>query len=208
MNTDQKTWYNVALLPSTQSANVLMNMSERIASTAFSEIILGKPHLAHLSAYQAQFASLETLEASIDAVRSKIMRLELPIHAFGSPGMGFIFADTKNTEELSALHNDLLENVSPHRIPMSPEELEELEKAGRPAAQIEKLEQYGMALSGNAYRPHVTIGKVCEESSDRVIELLQKSFHVHTRLEFNRIGILDCDPTNGSASNVLVEYLL
>lgn len=172
-----------------------------------SDIRLGEPHLAHLSVYQAQFADRDEVERIIDRMHQSLRAIELDVQSFGSPSAGFIFADTTNPKQLQSLHQSMLDTVAPHRTPLDPAIIRALAETRTPT-QTRSLEKYGMALAGAGYRPHVTLGLVAHEREQDVLAGLRNQMRNSVRLRFNRLGLIDCDPKNGSATTAHVEWLL
>lgn len=199
MNTNgQPEWKNIALLPNAEEAQQLCAISKQIHG---SSLYLGTPYLPHLSVYQAMFANqTEEIRAAIERIIRQHPSFDLEITAFGTPGNGFIFADTNMPESLRSLHEELLRTVSPLRTPMAEVEIAKL---NRPDWQKDNLRQYGMALCNDTYRPHFTVGLVEEGSVDATLEHLRHSVQLPITVTLQNLAILDCHPQNGAATKQL-----
>lgn len=166
----------VGLIPDAHTCATLVGIRSMLTDYGVTGPLLGiDTNLPHVSLFQGEFSHAfepwRVLEALQSYVRSSEVRMSMSWRCVTYYPVDWLFLLCDVTEELREAQRVVLDELEPHLLEDTIDSSRRLN--GLTAAERESYSRYGYRYVGDAFLPHVTLGRVTEERASRAVAAAQ-----------------------------------
>jgi len=196
------TGFGIALIPDKASRDAILKLHNTLHAIHPLGFKLGKESEPHLTLLQLYGPNLSQALTAVRLLSETLKTIELEISGISFLRPTWWFLDVKLSSTLRDIHDKVFHMLAPDLS--GPNEIDETKLSHFTPLHRENFLKFGYRFIGEAYNPHVTLGKslASDGMEHKILEILTAELHnISSTLIFDQLSLFSLGP-NGTTENV------
>ena len=197
-----ETGFGIALIPDKASGDAIFKLHKTLGALLPLVFELGTDKEPHLTLLQLYGPNLSQALTAVGLLSETLTTIELEISGISFVRPAWWFLDVELSSTLRDIHDKIFHMLAPDLS--GPNKIDETKLSHFTPLQRENFLKFGYRFIGNAYNPHVTLGKSLAHDGmeHKILEILTAELqNISSTLVFDQLCLFSLGP-NGTTENV------